>query len=74
MPASLAGILAPGTDVAQWWDDAPVSARREVARIILSPGLLGEVRVKRAVRSGNAYTPAAERIIWHRRKHDRAEG
>ena len=66
MPAALAGILAPGTDVAQWWGAAPVSARREVARIVLSPGLLGEVRIKRAVRTGSRYTPAAERIVWRR--------
>lgn len=63
MPSALAGILAPGTDVAEWWTDAPISARREVAKIILTPGLLGEVRVKRAVRR-NGQTPAAERIVW----------
>lgn len=63
MPSVLVGILAPGTDVAEWWADAPISARREVAKIILTPGLLGEVRVKRAVRR-KGRTPAAERIVW----------
>ncbi|MDF3141781.1 MULTISPECIES: recombinase family protein [unclassified Streptomyces] len=52
-------------NVVDWWLDAPVSARREVARIVLSPGLLGEVRVTRTSSAG--HTPdVAERLVWIR--------
>ncbi|MFI9172525.1 recombinase family protein [Streptomyces lincolnensis] len=52
-------------NVVDWWVDAPVSARREVARIVLSPGLLGEVRVTRTSSAGR--TPdVADRLVWIR--------
>jgi site-specific DNA recombinase len=52
-------------NVVDWWLDAPVSARREVARIVLTPELLGEVRVARTPSAGR--TPdVAQRLVWHR--------
>ncbi|TGB12614.1 recombinase family protein [Streptomyces sp. MZ04] len=47
MPAVLADLIKPGTDVAARWQAAPVSARREVARLLLAPGVLGQVRITR---------------------------
>ncbi|MCZ4606264.1 recombinase family protein [Streptomyces sp. Lzd4kr] len=52
-------------NVVDWWMDAPVSARREVARIVLAPELLGEVRVTRTPSAGR--TPdVAQRLVWYR--------
>ena len=46
-PPRLAGLIEPGPDVAARWAVAPVSARREVARIVLAPGHLGVMNVQR---------------------------
>jgi DNA invertase Pin-like site-specific DNA recombinase len=65
MPTALVGLLGGSEDVSGWWSGAPLSARREVARIVLSPGLLGEVRVKPTPVKGR--TPdVAERLRWRR--------
>lgn len=61
LPAVLTDLIKPGKDVAQDWDAAPVEARREAARLLLSADWLGEVRITR----GRGKT-AAERIHWHR--------
>lgn len=62
MPSALTDLITPGADVAQSWAAAPVTARRKVARLLLSPEVLGEVRIQRAGRRG---TSAAERVHWH---------
>ena len=59
----LRGILGPGDDVAHRWDLAPISARREVARLLLSPELLGELRVTRSPSPGHR-TDVADRVVW----------
>lgn len=64
-PPALAGFITPGKDVGRRWKAAPIAARREVARILLSPGLLGELRVGRVGR-GRAGVPAHERVTWGR--------
>ncbi|MFZ3595829.1 recombinase family protein [Streptomyces sp. BH104] len=64
LPAVLNDLLAPGADVVQRWEQAPVSARRAVARILLVPSVLGEVRIQR-VGSGFKVDPA-DRIEWNR--------
>jgi DNA invertase Pin-like site-specific DNA recombinase len=60
-PSALAGLLAPGPDVAARWEAAPVSTRREVARIVLAPGRVGVMRISRG-RGG----PAVGRVTWAR--------
>lgn len=60
-PDKLLGLIEPGPDVAARWAAAPVSARREVARIVLSPGHLGVMRVQRG-----RGIPAYRRVTWDR--------
>ncbi|MER5943894.1 recombinase family protein [Streptomyces sp. NPDC001928] len=57
-PSALAGLV-PGEDVTAWWEAAPVEVRREAARLVLVPGLLGQVRVKRG-----RGVPVADRLVW----------
>ena len=64
MPPALA-IIPPGEDVAQRWATAEVHARRKVARMLLSPAILGELRVKRSVWRGHI-VPADQRVVWSR--------
>ena len=57
-PNALRGLMAPGADVQERWHQAPMSTRREVARLLLgADGLLGELRVKRG-----RGLPVAERV------------
>jgi DNA invertase Pin-like site-specific DNA recombinase len=66
-PPALAGLISPGRDVARRWKAAPMSTRREVARILLGPDLLGELRVARRPEGRrNVHVPAPERVVWRR--------
>jgi hypothetical protein len=49
-PSRLRGLIKPGEDVQSWWEAAPMETRREVARIMFAPDLLGELRLRRAPR------------------------
>jgi DNA invertase Pin-like site-specific DNA recombinase len=60
-PPRLLGLIEPGPDVAARWAAAPVSARREVAQIVLSPGHLGVMKVQRG-----RGVPAYKRVTWDR--------
>jgi hypothetical protein len=62
-PPVLRGLVGPGEDVARRWAAAPMSARREVARILLAPSLLGELRVVRAPTTGRR-APIEERVAF----------
>ncbi|WP_046470671.1 recombinase family protein [Allosalinactinospora lopnorensis] len=65
VPAELVNLIEPGADVAARWEEAPVSAQRKVAAILLSPRYLGQVRITRSpVR--NHRVPAEQRIVWRR--------
>jgi hypothetical protein len=61
LPAVLTDLIKPGKDVVTRWDAAPVEARREVARLLLSADWLGEVRIRRG-----RGVPAAARVHWHK--------
>ena len=61
MPPRLSGLIEPGPDVATRWAAAPVSTRREVAQIILSPEHLGVMKVQRG-----RGIPAFKRVTWVR--------
>jgi site-specific DNA recombinase len=45
IPSRLAQFIGPEDEVRARLGAAPLSARREVARLVFSPGLLGEIRV-----------------------------
>ena len=60
-PSALRGLVGPGDDITQRWEAAPISARREVARLVLSRELLGELRVKRPTARGAA---VVDRVDW----------
>jgi DNA invertase Pin-like site-specific DNA recombinase len=64
-PSALHGFITPGADVARRWHAAPMSTRREIARLVLSPGMYGELRVTPRPPGwpGGRHVPAAERVI-----------
>ncbi|UGY93412.1 recombinase family protein [Streptomyces gobiensis] len=57
MPAVLAE-LKPGPDIAKRWAAAPLSVRRTVLRLLLTPEVLGETRVMKG-----RGVPVGERIV-----------
>lgn len=61
-PPRLRGLIEPGRDVRRRWADAPMPARREIARIVLVPELLGELRVVK----GALRDPIETRALWKR--------
>jgi site-specific DNA recombinase len=66
-PSALRGLITPGDDVAARWDDAPVAARRAIARLLLTPDHLGELRVhRRPPGQRNTHVDVAERAEWVR--------
>jgi site-specific DNA recombinase len=66
-PAALsAGPIRPGKDVRRRWKAAAMPARREVARLLLTREVLGELRVTRRHTNGPTHVPAHERIVWQR--------
>jgi hypothetical protein len=66
-PPALRGLVPPADEVRQWWADPTLQmpARREVAKLLLSPALLGELRVTRSPRPGQR-VDVAERVVWRR--------
>jgi DNA invertase Pin-like site-specific DNA recombinase len=67
-PSALHGFITPGEDVARRWQAAPMSARREVARLLLTPEMIGELRVtpRPAGWPGGRHVPAYDRVVWRR--------
>jgi DNA invertase Pin-like site-specific DNA recombinase len=67
-PSALHGFITLGADVARRWESAPMSARREVARLLLEPEMIGEMRVTQrpAGWPGGRHVPAASRVVWRR--------
>lgn len=62
-PSVLHALMKPGKDVRRRWKDAPMSTRREVARLLLAPDMLGELRVRRNPTLG-VYCPVKDRVRW----------
>ena len=58
-------VIPPGEDVARRWQAAPMSARRQVARLLCSPPVLGQLRLARSPRPGHRADPA-DRAVWQR--------
>ena len=44
-PSAFHGFINPGADVARRCEAAPMSTRREIARLLLTPDMIGELRV-----------------------------
>jgi hypothetical protein len=42
-PSALRGLIEPGTDIADRWATTPMSTRREIARLLLTPDLIGQL-------------------------------
>ncbi|MFD5252581.1 hypothetical protein ACFWM5_06995 [Streptomyces bobili] len=63
-PDPLAGLLSdePSADLITWRRAAPVTAQRVVAALLLTPGLLGQVRIKRVTDS--ASDAVTDRLWW----------
>lgn len=64
-PDVLRGLIEPGADVGVRWRAAPMSTRRMVARIVLSPEWLGQVRVAPNGR-GRRVVPVDQRVTFRR--------
>ena len=62
-PSVLRGLIAPGKDVARRWRAAPMSAKRTVARILLSPDVIGELRIARKAEPWRR-APVEDRVVW----------
>lgn len=62
-PSVLAGYIEPGEDVREAWRKMPMSAKRAVVRIVLTPALLGEVRVTRSP-VNRRRVPVENRVMW----------
>lgn len=59
-PTALSALFEPGGDVAARWAAAPVSVRRAIADLLLTPGLLGTVTIARAAST----VPTVDRLRW----------
>ena len=68
-PSALQQFITPGADVARGWEAVPMSTRREVARLLLTPELLGELRVTPRPPGQSRHAPAHDRVIWRRHEH-----
>jgi len=59
-------VIPPGKDVARRWQAAPMSARRQAARMLCSPPILGTLLVGRTPTPGRRAAPVADRVAWGR--------
>ncbi|GIJ49358.1 hypothetical protein Val02_62440 [Virgisporangium aliadipatigenens] len=64
-PAELHDFFGPGMDPVQRWKDAPMPARRQALRLLLSPKACGELRVRRSPTPGHR-CPVVDRVRWRR--------
>jgi len=66
VPAVLAEFTS-GADIARVWAQMPMAARREVARLLLSPEWRGELRVtRRPAGRRTVSVPARDRVVMRR--------
>ncbi|MFF7900006.1 recombinase family protein [Streptomyces sp. NPDC007920] len=52
LPPVVLSMIRPGVDVWESWNETPISARRQIVRILLSPQYLGQPVVMPALRRG----------------------
>jgi DNA invertase Pin-like site-specific DNA recombinase len=64
-PSQLRGLISPGKDVARRWQAAPMSTKRTVARMLLVPEVIGELRITRSPTPGKR-CPVGGRVTWRK--------
>jgi site-specific DNA recombinase len=64
-PGALRRLLGPGAGVAERWTTLPMSARREVAGLLLRPDVIGELRITRSPIPGHR-VEVHRRVRWAR--------
>lgn len=64
-PSALRRFLDPGADIRARWDEAEISSKREIARLVLATGALGELRLERSPIRGHR-VPVEQRVSWRR--------
>ncbi|MFI5888519.1 recombinase family protein [Actinoplanes sp. NPDC051513] len=65
-PAPLRDLIGADMDPVERWQNAPMSARREVVKLLFSPELIGQLRVLRSPTRGH-HCPVSERVRWDRK-------
>lgn len=65
-PGAVRGLIEPGADAADRWTTTPMSTRRQVARLLLTPTMVGQLRLTPTPRRGRIRVPAVERTQWWR--------
>jgi hypothetical protein len=70
-PSALDGLIQPGPDVADRWKRTDIVVKRQVVRLLLTPELLGELRITRSPHSlsrkrNRPEEKAEERTVWRR--------
>jgi hypothetical protein len=65
-PRLLDGLITPGTDVRVRWQDTVLNTRREVARLLLTPTVLGQLRVTRTSGTGPTAVPIHDRVRFRK--------
>jgi hypothetical protein len=63
-PSALRGLIEPGPEVEARWATAPLEVRRQIAKILLAPEMIGELRVQ--VSPNGRRVDAEERVRWRR--------
>lgn len=61
-PRKLANLIKPGHGVRVRWKDTPPEVRREIARVVLSPEYLGQLRLMRSPRPRAKGFPIHQRV------------
>jgi site-specific DNA recombinase len=62
-PPALSALITPGKDVRRRWRAAPMSAKRDVCKLLLVAGVLGQLRVTPSPIRGHR-VPVAQRVVW----------
>jgi DNA invertase Pin-like site-specific DNA recombinase len=63
-PSTLTALIEPGAKVAEQWSRSPMAVKRQLARLLLTRDVLGELRVQRCPPGGNRRVPIAERVLF----------
>ncbi|WP_330282080.1 recombinase family protein [Streptomyces sp. NBC_00588] len=59
-PSPLAALFNFGPDVEKRWEATPIARKRQIAALLLTPDVLGEVRITKAAERGSV----TDRIKW----------
>jgi DNA invertase Pin-like site-specific DNA recombinase len=65
VPSAVLSIIKPGVDVWTSWYQAPIAARREAVRLLLTPRYLGAPFILPSPKTGR-YQQIVERIEWRK--------